>query len=920
MPSSGPENWDRLYDDLRGHERDRESLGYLKDPPSRSEAASSSRLVEIPDIPRYEILDRLGEGSSAVIFRAMDRELRRPVALKLQRPGVARNEVGRQRFRREAQAVAGLAHPNVVTIHDAGEVGAQSYLVMELVDGRPLSELLREGKLDQRALLVLLEKAARGVAAAHEKGIVHRDLKPSNILVTASGEPKVADFGLAHLVDSTSELTRTGSSLGTPLYMSPEQVEGIAGGITPRTDVYSLGTILYEVLTGRPPHLGETLMEIYGRIVREDPVAPKTANPKIPEDLQTIVLKSLEKDPGRRYPSARELADDLRQHLAGEPIQARPAGLAYRVYRRLRKSRVVLAAGAAVLLAAAGGIILAEKEKATRLRAVTLLRDHARTSLEAVLKLRRAGANEAMKEFVPALEAAYQQALETAPEVAEVEYLVGRMHRALLDDTKALEFQERALVKDPAYPPALYERAVLLANRYGTALTKAVAEARRLPSAAVTARESREAPLPDPEGVERSQQELSGVRERILADCTVLEGLRSKGADLRHIGQAHLLTVKGLLSFYRGEWVEARSLLTEAVRKDPTLEEAWAALCETLYRQTNAEARRSSDLDALLRRWEETEKLYSEAIANDEGYVPHWIGRADARRHRAFNLMRHGRDAIRALNEAEEDLTRALQLNREYPDAWILRTAVRTLKGVVLMDLSQNPTKELEAAGEDARAAIARSGDRTTAWVLLGSLHNEWARWRRRCGENPLPDYDAADKALRRAIELDPSSTQTVNTMGSTRLNRGEYLSHRGLDPLPDFDGAEKDFTEVLRVTRHLMDHWQKRAQVRYFRGVYRAGKGERPYDDFARADEDFTEALRLNPASERTWAERGAGRYQAGRLREKSGELPQAIQCYRDALADFRYAFEHNPSLEPSFRGDAQEATRRLQALDPAK
>src|SRR6185503_10624053 len=207
MPSSGPENWDRLYQDLKGHESERESLGYQKDPPSRTDAGTSSRLLEIPDIPRYEILDRLGEGSSAVIFRAMDRELRRPVALKLQRPGVAKSDVGRQRFRREAQTVAGLVHPNVVMIHDVGEAGTQPYLVMELVDGRPLSDLLRERKLEPRALLVILEKAARGVAAAHEKGIVHRDLKPSNILVTAAGEPKVADFGLAHLVDSTSDLT-----------------------------------------------------------------------------------------------------------------------------------------------------------------------------------------------------------------------------------------------------------------------------------------------------------------------------------------------------------------------------------------------------------------------------------------------------------------------------------------------------------------------------------------------------------------------------------------------------------------------------------------------------------------------------------------------------------------------------------------
>src|SRR6185503_7018193 len=184
--------------------------------------------------------------------------------------------------------------------------------------------------------------------------IVHRDLKPSNILVTAAGEPKVADFGLAHLVDSTSDLTRTGSSLGTPLYMSPEQVEGKTGAISPRTDVYALGTILYEILTGRMPFLGETLMEIYGRILREDPVPPRASDPTLAHDLQTIAMKALEKDPARRYASAREFADDLRKHLAGEPIQARPPGLGDRLVRRIRKQRVALAVAAAAVVVAAG--------------------------------------------------------------------------------------------------------------------------------------------------------------------------------------------------------------------------------------------------------------------------------------------------------------------------------------------------------------------------------------------------------------------------------------------------------------------------------------------------------------------------------------------------------------------------------------
>jgi serine/threonine-protein kinase len=764
------------------------------------------------------------------------------------------------------------------------------------------------------------------VAAAHEKGIVHRDLKPSNILVTASGEPKVADFGLAHLVDSTAELTKTGSSLGTPLYMSPEQVEGRSRDITLRTDVYSLGAILYEILTGRPPQVGETMMEIYGKIVRDDPVVPKTLNPDVAEEIQTVALKALEKNPQRRYPTARELADDLRRYLSGEPVLARPVSRSYRIYRAIRRSPlargVALALGIALLAAAAVGI--AGQEKSRRLQAerekrLALLRDLARLSLDSALQLRRAGKNEAMRESLPRLDVAFREALELAPDVAEVEYLMGRMHRALMEDEKALDFQERALRKNAEYAPALYERAVLLANRYGSGLTKAVAEARRLPPGPVTAQASRKVPLPDPLDVESSQQDLLAVRDAILKDCTALEGIfaREEGR-LRSVGEAHVLTVKGILAFYRLEFAESRKLLEEAVRKDPTLEEAWAALCETVYRQTNMLARRSTDEAEVLRLYGETEGLYGKAISNDTGYAPHWIGRADARRHRAFYLMARGKDAIPALKEADEDLSRALGFTGDLPDARFLRASVRLLLGVCRMDRGENPAKDHQAAEEDLRAGLSRWSDRLSAWLLLGQLHNERARWRRRCGEDPLPEYAAAEEAFRHAHELNPSEYQASCDWGLTKMYRGLYRSGRGIDPLPDYAGAEKDFTEAVRAGRHAMDPWEKRGQVRSFRGEYRMGKGEDALDDFTQADEDFSEALRMNSASARLYAERGSARRHLGRLHEKRGEVPEAARSYRDAVADFKRAFEINGSLESSFGAECAEAKKRLAVLQP--
>lgn len=313
-----------------------------------------SAQAALPRVERYEIRDRIGEGASALVYRAWDRQLNRPVALKVLREIMVLSALARQRFQREAQAAAGISHPNVVTVHDAGEADGRPYLVMELVEGRPLNELLKEGR-DERALLTLLEKVARGLEAAHAKGVVHRDLKPANILVTAAGEPKIGDFGLAHLIDSEADLTRAGTALGTPLYMSPEQVHGDSRAITPQTDVYALGAILYEAVLGVPPHVGDSIQEIYGKIQREEPRAPRKIDPKRSADLETVVLKALAKRPADRYATAGALADDLRRLLNGEPIAARPAPGTVRVWRQAVRHRVALASLTAALVGALAG-------------------------------------------------------------------------------------------------------------------------------------------------------------------------------------------------------------------------------------------------------------------------------------------------------------------------------------------------------------------------------------------------------------------------------------------------------------------------------------------------------------------------------------------------------------------------------------
>ncbi len=285
------------------------------------------RAEGIPDIPRYDIRDRIGEGAASVVYRAWDKKLGRQVALKILRdlPGTS-NEI-RSRFQQEARAAAGLNHPNLVTVYDAGEAGGKMFIIMEFVEGEPLSEIIKRQDYDTSSMVSVIEQAARAIGTAHKNGLVHRDLKPGNILVTRLGEAKVADFGLACWIESQGNMTKIGSILGSPHYMAPEQVRWRPNGIMPATDVYALGVIIYEILVGRTPFRGKTEMEVYEKILQRDPVEPRRIKPDFDSDNEAICLQALEKDPANRYQDATELAEDLHRYLKKDPIKAKRSRL-----------------------------------------------------------------------------------------------------------------------------------------------------------------------------------------------------------------------------------------------------------------------------------------------------------------------------------------------------------------------------------------------------------------------------------------------------------------------------------------------------------------------------------------------------------------------------------------------------------------
>ena len=300
----------------------------------------------------YELLEEIGRGGQGVVYRARQKSLNRTVALKVIGLGHWATQAHLKRFRLEAEAAASLEHPGIVPIHEVGERDGSCYFSMKFVEGGQLDAVAKREPMPIRRAVELIAKLARTVHYAHEHGILHRDIKPGNILLDQEGEPHLTDFGLARLVETESTVTRTLEALGTPSYMAPEQAIGNNAQLTAATDVYGLGAVFYQLLTGHPPFAGGTTYETIRLLLDTEPRQPRLWNPKSDRDLSTICLKCLEKDPKRRYSSALALAEDLERWLKHEPIRAHRTGVFTHARKWVRRNLSV-AAMAAMLLALA---------------------------------------------------------------------------------------------------------------------------------------------------------------------------------------------------------------------------------------------------------------------------------------------------------------------------------------------------------------------------------------------------------------------------------------------------------------------------------------------------------------------------------------------------------------------------------------
>jgi eukaryotic-like serine/threonine-protein kinase len=319
-------------------------------PPPKSKDGKKQPLPK--EIGNYEIMSVLGRGGMGIVYKARHRKLGREVALKMVLAGSHASEEQLERFIAEAKAVAHMQHPNIVQIFEVGEHEGLPFFSLEYVDGDSLDKQVRQQPLDPQYAAKLTETLSRAIQYAHDHKVLHRDIKPANVLMSSEGVPKVTDFGLAKRLEDADDAgsTRTGTIMGTPAYMSPEQARGDVHALGPATDQYSLGAMLYEFLTGRPPFMAAKAVDTILQVLKNEPIPPRQLQPKLPIDLETICLKALQKDPTQRYADCTAMANDLQHFMRGEPISARPVGRAERAWRWCRRNPLVASLSAVALL------------------------------------------------------------------------------------------------------------------------------------------------------------------------------------------------------------------------------------------------------------------------------------------------------------------------------------------------------------------------------------------------------------------------------------------------------------------------------------------------------------------------------------------------------------------------------------------